>query len=334
MSGTRPTIEDVARAAGVSRATVSRVINNEPGASAPVRARVHDAITALGYLPNPTARALASGRQRVVDVIAVTFSASIGRLGTHPYYSRVLAGVMSVLEPEDVPVRMHAVGEDGAAAAIDAIAAKATLGAILTNVPPALAARFHRRCPRAVSVVATAASVPAVEADNLGGAAAAVEHLHRLGRRRIAAIHGPDASTCALDRRAGYVQAVQRLGLPRIEVDGGDFLREHGHDAARHLLDRYPDVDAVFVACDLMAAGAVQAVTATGRRVPQDVNVIGFDDSLAAVCANPPLSTMRVPVEDMAAAATRLLLDGDVPAGLRRRFAVEAVLRGSTASLS
>ncbi|MEV8517774.1 LacI family DNA-binding transcriptional regulator [Dactylosporangium sp. NPDC051484] len=330
MSRSKPTIEDVARAAGVSRATVSRVINNVPGASGQLRARVRQAVVELGYTPNQTARALASGRQRAVDVVAVTYSPATGWLGAHPYYSRVLAGIMSVLEGADVQLRVHAVGEAGAAEAIDAIAANATVGAVLTNIPPALAARFHRQCRRAVSVTATAASVPAMEVDNAGGAYAAVEQLYRLGRRRIAAIHGPDASTCALDRRTGYARAVRQLGLADLGADGGDFVRENGYVTARRLLERHPDVDAMFVACDLMAAGAIQAITAGGRRVPQDISVMGFDDSLAAVCSNPPLSTVRVPVEEMTAAATRLLLDGEVPAGHRQQFPVELVLREST----
>ena len=90
-----------------------------------------------------------------------------------------------------------------------------------------------------------------------------------------------------------------------------------------------PTIDAMFVACDLMAAGAVQAITATGRRVPQDVAVVGFDDSIAAVCTNPLLSTLRVPIEQMAADATRILLDGDPDFGFRRFYPVELILRDS-----
>ncbi|GAA4247324.1 LacI family DNA-binding transcriptional regulator [Dactylosporangium darangshiense] len=327
----RPTIEDVARAAGVSRATVSRVINNEPGAAPAVRARVHEAIAELGYRPNQTARALASGRPRAVDVIAVSPVTDGGWLGTHPYYSRVLAGAMSVAESAGLQLRVHAIRTDGAGEALDAVAAEATVGALLANVTPPLAARFYRRCRRAVSLVATAEAVPAFEADNAAGTYAAIEHLHELGRRRIAAVHGPEDNTCAIDRREGYRRAVRDLGLPEIS-DGGDFLREDGYAAARRLLERRPDIDAMFVACDLMGAGAVQAITATGRRVPHDVSVVGFDDSVAAVCANPPLTTMRMPVEEMAAEATRLLLEGAPPAGLRRRFPVHLVPRESTFS--
>lgn len=329
MSGFRPTIEDVAKAAGVSRATVSRVINNVPGASGAVRARVQQAVSELGYLPNQSARALASGRARAVDVVAVNYTAA-GWLGTHPYYSRVLAGAMSVIEDADVQLRVHVLQNDeGAGEAIDAIAQGITVGALLATVTPELATRLHRRSRRVVSLVATAPRVPAFEADNDGGTYAAVEHLYRLGRRRIAAVHGPEGNTCAQDRRDGYRRAVRDLGLEEIG-DGGDFLREDGYAAAQRLLERRPDIDAMFVACDLMGAGAVQAITASGRTVPLDVSVVGFDDSVAAVCANPPLSTMRMPVEEMAAEATRLLLEGTPDPGLRRRFPVQLVERQST----
>ncbi|MFY1692963.1 LacI family DNA-binding transcriptional regulator [Plantactinospora sp. WMMB782] len=264
-----------------------------------------------------------------MDVIAVTYGPGIGWLGTHPYFSRVLAGMMPVLEGARVQLRLHAVGLEAAGDAIDEIAANTTVGAVLADITPDLATRFHRRCRRVVSMVPTAPSVPAMRADNVGGAYAAVRELHRLGRRRIAAIHGPARNPCAIDRRAGYRRAVDDLGLPHASADG-DFHRDGGHHAAQCLLRQDPDIDAMFVACDLMAAGAVQAITATGRRVPDDVSIVGFDDSIAAVCTNPPLTTMRLPVEEMATAATRLLLDGVPAAGHRQQFPIELVTRAST----
>ncbi|SBT43871.1 LacI family DNA-binding transcriptional regulator [Micromonospora narathiwatensis] len=328
MSRLKPTIEDVARVAGVSRATASRAINNAPGASEPLRARVHAAVAKLGYQPNETARALASGRQRAVDVIVVTYGPGIRWLRAHPYFSRVLAGMMPVLEGANAQLRLHAVGHAAATEAIDEIAANTTLGAVLADITPALANRFYSRCRRTVSMVPTASSVPAMQADNIGGAYAAVNHLHQLGHRRIAAVHGPALNPCAVDRRTGYLRAVRKLGLTEVSADG-DFRREGGYHAAKTLIEQHPDIDAMFVACDLMAAGAVQAVTASGRRVPDDVSVIGFDDSIAAVCTNPPLTTMRLPVEDMAVAATRLLLEGTPAPGHRQRFPVDLVVRDS-----
>ncbi|MFC4996346.1 LacI family DNA-binding transcriptional regulator [Dactylosporangium cerinum] len=329
MAGSKLTIEDVARAAGVSRSTVSRVMNGVPGATEAVRQHVKDVIAELGYVPDQTARALASRQQPAIDVVVASPAPAVGWIGSHPYYSRVLAGIMTVLAGRDVQLRIHSVAAAEDADAVDAIARRASIGLVLADGSPALASRLHRQCRRVVSLVATAPSVPAVEADNAGGAHAAVQYLYQLGRRRIAAIHGAD-DTCGTSRRAGYVRAVAELGLPDLST-GGAFRREVGLSAARDLLDRYPDVDAMFVACDLTAAGAVQAITATSRRVPQDVSVVGFDDSIAAVCANPPLSTMRMPVEDMAAAAVRLLLDGPVPTGYRQRFPVELIVRESTA---
>ncbi len=329
MSGAKPTINDVAQRAGVSRSAVSRVMNNEPGASEPVRARVRQAMAELGYVPDQTARALASGRQRAVDVVAITNGPVIGWLGAHPYYSRVLAGAISALQGTDVQVRVQALTSPGDLDAVDAIADGATVGAVLTDVPPALALRFQRRCPRVVSLAATSALVPAIEADNAGGAFAAVQFLHRRGRRRIAAVHGPGHSADARDRRRGYLRAIGELGLPEIS-DGGDFRLEDGLAAAQRLLAEDPEIDAIVVSCDLMAAGVVQAITATGRTVPDDVSVVGFDDSVAAVCANPPLTTMRIPVEEMAVRAVRLLLDGVVAPGFRQTFPVELVERGST----
>ncbi|WP_203911524.1 LacI family DNA-binding transcriptional regulator [Rhizocola hellebori] len=328
MIGSRPTIEDVARLAGVSRATASRVINNAPGASEPLRSRVQQAVAQLGYQPNETARALASGRQRTIDLIAADYHPDLSP-GAHPYYSRVLTGAMTALEGVNVQLRIHVVARKGAAERIDAMAADTTVGAILANVTPDLASRFYSRCRKVVSLVPTAASVPAVEAENINGAYAAVEHLHGLGRRRIAAIHGPGFNTCAIDRRAGYQKAVNTFGLSDIS-HGGGFTREGGYAAALALLTEHPDLDAIFATCDLMAAGAIQAITSTGRRVPEDVAVIGFDDSFAAICTNPPLTTMRLPTEEMAAAATRLLLAGGVASGLRQRFAVQLVPREST----
>lgn len=326
----KPTIDDVARAASVSRTTVSRVMNDAPGASEFIRRRVRAVADELGYHPSQTARALATGRPRTVDLIAVGRPSHASRLGTHPYYGRVLAGALSVLEGSDTQLHIHALDSSAAADAIDAAAESATVGALLANITPELAERFHIRCQRVVSLVPTAPTVPALEADNSGGAYAAVRHLYRLGRRRIAAIHGPETNSCAVNRRAGYHRALAEFGLRDLSANGG-FRREGGHDAALLLLERHPDIDAIFVASDLMAAGAVQAITATGRRVPDDISIIGFDDSIAATCANPPLSTMRLPVEEMAAEATRMLLDQVFTPGYRKRYPVKLVERASTA---
>lgn len=328
MRGVETTIDDVARAAGVSRSTVSRVFNHRPGVSRSCRQRVHRAAEALRYRPNQSARALALGRASAVDLIAVSLSPD-QPLGMHPYYSRALAGTVTALQRESIQLHVQVIAEDIAAERIDALAEEATMGAILVNVAPDLALRFYGRCSRVVSLIPTAAKVPAVEADNAGGARNAVTYLHGLGRRRIAAIHGPLLDTRAIGRRAGYRRATEILALSDISAEGG-FTREGGYLAAVRLLDEHPDIDAIFAACDLTAAGAVQAIIATGRRVPHDISVVGFEDSLVAVCNSPTLTTMRQPIEDMATAAIRMLLTGGFGAGHREYFPVDLVQRDST----
>jgi DNA-binding LacI/PurR family transcriptional regulator len=329
MMDRRPTIEDVARAAGVSRATTSRVINHLPGASDQVRARVNQAVTDLGYQPNAAARALASGRAPVIDLVIVAHENKPSELGVNPYFSRVMAGMLTALDGTDTAMRVRMVSPSDASEALDRVADTVTTGAVLVNVPPTMATRFHRRCPRVVSLGATAAQIPAVEAENASGAHTAVAQLYALGRRRIAAVHGPDRNTCAASRRAGHLDAIHDVGLRDIAANG-DFWRDGGYRAATQLLEREPKLDALFAACDLMAVGAVQAIVATGRRIPDDVAVIGFDDSILAAAANPSLSTVRLPVEDMAVAATRMLLDDEAKPYARRTFSVGLVERNST----
>jgi DNA-binding LacI/PurR family transcriptional regulator len=324
-----PTINDVARQAGVSRATASRVINNIPGASDVVRARVHGVVTELGYRPNAAARALASGRTDTVELIVAGHQEQTSWFGADPYYSRIVAGMISALAGTDARLRIHVLGADDDEL-IDRVARTTTFGAVVANIPARLAARVHARCPRTVSIGETAPAVPAVVADNTGGAVAAVAHLHAMGRRRIGAIHGPAGNPCAQSRRDGYGQAVRDLGQPDRSA-AGDFDRDSGFHAAARLLAEVPDIDGLFVASDLMAAGAVQAVAATGRRVPGDISIVGFDDSVVAACTTPPLTTMRLPVEDMAAAATRSLLDGGAATAWRLMFPVELIVRQSAA---
>ena len=154
----------------------------------------------------------ASAASTAADSRSPRYSAPSSRpSASHPYYSRVLAGIMSALEGRDIQMRIQAVGETDVAG-LEAIAERVSLGAVLASVPADLAVRFQRRCRRVVSLVETAASVPAVEADNFGGGYGAVTYLHQLGRRRIAAIHGPNGISCGVNRRAGYLQAVADCG--------------------------------------------------------------------------------------------------------------------------
>jgi DNA-binding LacI/PurR family transcriptional regulator len=174
-----------------------------------------------------------------------------------------------------------------------------------------------------------------VDMDNRQGARTAVEHLMALGRQQIATIAGPSDMAAGLDRLAGYRDAIGAAGAPADPelVAVADFSQEGGAGAMRSLLSRRPDIDAVFAAADLMAVGAVQALREAGRRIPEDVAVVGFDDSPVAAMADPALTSVRQPIEEMGSEMTRLLIDSSTrsDATVRRVIlATSLVVRASS----
>jgi len=322
----RSTLADVAAAAGVSKAAVSRVINDAPGVSAQTREHVRKVIAQLGFRPDPVARALASGHGDVVELVVVDHPSCFG---DNTYYGRITAGMLLELASSNAHLRVHVVEESGATALLARIADTVSLGVLLVNVPPAIAADFYARCERVVSMGPSAPGVPFVDMENAEGAAAAVRHLHGTGRRRIAALHGQEGNPCAEARREGYRRAVRDLGLPDISAIG-KFSRETGYDLTQSLLAEEPGIDAIFAATDAMATGVMQALADLGVKVPQDVAVVGFDDSVIAVCTAPPMSSVRQPVERMAAAATRALVQRQLAPHWRCVFPAELQVRTSS----
>jgi len=327
MPSRRPTLADVAAQAGVSKAAVSRVINDAPGVSARTREHVRQVIAALGYRPDPVARALASGHGAVVELVVVDDAAVFG---TSPYYGRVTAGILQELTGSNAQLRVHVVDEASAPALLARIADTVSVGVLLVNVAPRLAAEFYARCERVVSIGPSAPGIPFIGLENADGAYAAVLHLHQTGRSRIAALHGQEGNPCADARREGHRRAVRDLGLPDISAVG-KFRREAGYELTQRLLAEEPGLDAIFAGCDLMAAGAMQALADAGRRVPQDVAVVGFDDSVIAACATPPMSSVDQPVEQMAAAATRALVNRQLAPHWRCVFPAVLQVRQSSA---
>ncbi|MEV4536944.1 LacI family DNA-binding transcriptional regulator [Asanoa sp. NPDC049518] len=308
MEAKKPTLEDVGRAAGVSRATASRVITGAHRVSTKTRNRVWHAVEQLGYHPDLAARALAKGRTEVIDLIVIDDDAT--RVGSNPYYSRVVSGILSVLAGTDTQMRTHVIDEPDAPTRLDDVARTVGVGALLINVPPPLAARFSARCDRVVSLGHSAPGVPSIEADNAAGAVAAVEHLYRTGRRKVVAVHGKPNNSCAIGRRSGFSLASVEAGHEPIGAEGG-FCLEAGVTGTKELLAAHPDLDGIFAACDLTAMGVLQALNESGRRVPDDVALVGFDDSFLASVATPAMTSVRQPVEHMAAMATRALLAGE-----------------------
>jgi DNA-binding LacI/PurR family transcriptional regulator len=343
-TGVPPTLEQVAALAGVSRATVSRVVNGSPKVSPVVRAQVERAVAKLGYVPNRAARSLVTRR---ADSIALVVSEPHARFFSEPFFAGMVRGVSAALAEtgvqlllliaQDLPDRgrleRYVVGGhvDGVLLAslhgddpLPGTLERAGVPAVLVGRP---AGRGGPRVDRG-----TPASY--VDADNRGGAGKAVDHLARRGRRTIATITGPLDMGVGLDRLDGYRDGLRAAGLTEADdlVETGDFTEEGGAAAMARLLARPgPPVDAVFAASDLMAAGALRALRAAGRRVPEDVAVVGFEDSAVARYAQPPLTTVRQPIEEMGRQATRLLLArvAGEPGGMHLILDVELVVRAS-----
>jgi DNA-binding LacI/PurR family transcriptional regulator len=341
----------VAALAGVSRATVSRVVNSSPKVSPEVRAQVERAVAKLGYVPNRAARCLVTRR---ADSVALVVSEPHARFFSEPFFAGMVRGVSAALAGTGVQLLLlmahdlddrpgdHPGGPPnppGRARLERYVVGGHVDGVLLASVhgDDPLPAILDRAGVPAVLVGRPAGPLPAsyVDADNRGGARAAVAHLAARGRRRIATITGPLDMGVGLDRLDGYRDGLTAAGLaadPGL-VEPGDFTEEGGAAATARLLARPgPPVDAVFAASDLMAAGALRALRAAGRRVPEEVAVVGFEDSAVARYAQPPLTTVRQPIEEMGRQATRLLLAkmaGEI-GGMHLILDVDLVERAST----
>ncbi|WP_203702920.1 LacI family DNA-binding transcriptional regulator [Asanoa iriomotensis] len=329
MEAKRPTLEDVGRVAGVSRATASRVVTGGSRVSERTRNRVWHAVEQLGYHPDLAARALAKGRTDVIDLIIIDEDAT--QVGSNPYYSRVVSGILSALAGTETQMRTHVIDEPDAPTRLDDVARIVEVGALLINVPPTLGARFAARCGRVVSLGRSAVGVPSVEAENALGARSAVEHLYRTGRRKVVAVHGKPNNSCAIGRRRGFQSASVDAGHEPIGAEGG-FCLEAGVAGTHQLLAEHPDLDAIFAACDLTAMGVLRALSESGRRVPDDVALVGFDDSFLASVATPAMTSVRQPVEHMAAMATRALLANETGPSWQRIEPAPLQIRRSSAA--
>jgi DNA-binding LacI/PurR family transcriptional regulator len=335
-SGT--TLEEVATRAGVSRATVSRVVNGSPRVSADIRRDVEAAITELGYVPNRAARSLVTGR---TGSIAVVITEPTGRLFNDPFFPRLLRGVSGALAARDLQLVLLM---PSSAADAERTGDYLTAG----HVDGTLLVSLHGQDP--LPDLLTKAGVPLViggrplqvagtsyvDVDNRGGARSAVEHLLLHGRRVIATIAGPKDMAPGVDRLAGYHDALDAAGVkPDASLeDSGDFTQDDGMAAMTRLLAARPDIDAVFAASDLMAAGAITVLEAAGRRVPEDVAIVGYDDSPIALTLRPALTSVRQPIEEMGHEMTRLLIElveGPDPVPRRVILATGLVQRASSA---
>ncbi|MFF4378494.1 LacI family DNA-binding transcriptional regulator [Kitasatospora sp. NPDC001547] len=308
----RPTLEEVAARAGVGRGTVSRVINGSSRVSEQAKEAVDRAVAELGYVPNRAARALAGSR---TDAVALVVPETEARLFAEPYFLDIIRGVSAELAASDKQLLLTLIRTEQERQRFEQyLAAQRVDGVLLVSV--------HRDDPlpdqvRALGlpVVLNGRRSPRepvayVDSDNVGAGRSAVDHLAGRGRRRIATITGPLDMDAAEGRLAGYREGLAAAGLPEDErlVATGDFTEDGGRRAMRELLERRPDLDAVFAASDLMAVGALAVLRARGLEVPGDVALVGVDDSPVARHLDPPLTTVRQPIERMGRTMAGLLL--------------------------
>jgi len=306
----RPTLEQVAARAGVSRATVSRVVNGSTTVAPEIRKNVLRAVQELGYVPNHAARSLVTQRTNSVALVLPEPSTRI--FSDDQFFPGIIRGVSQEMEAADKQLVLMMANST---ASHDRIEQYTMAG----HVDGVMMASVHGADPlpttlarMGVPVVCNGrplgrSPVPYVDVDSFSGAVAAVRRLVDSGRQRIATIAGPQDMVAGIDRLAGY-RSELRNSKRRSIVAVGDFTRDSGEVAMRQLLDDDPALDAVFVASDLMAHGALSALKKAGRRVPDDVALIGFDDFELARYTEPPLTTVKQPIVELGRAMTRQLL--------------------------
>lgn len=304
------TLEEVARLAGVSRSTVSRVINDHPSVRSETRERVWQAIRESGYQPHPVARSLVTNRTQIIGVV---IPEAVTTLFTDPFFPLLLRGATEACNvhqyqlmlslftaPADQEEMYRRILRNGY---LDGVIIAST-----SLDDPLISNMLRDRTPFISVGRYPHESVHYVDVDNVGGARMAVEHLIRLGHRRIATITGRLDMTAGRDRLDGYRQALRTHRLPVEEdlIAEGDFSENSGMVGMQRLLSLSPS--AVFVASDMMAIGAIKALRQVGRQVPQDVALVGFDDIPVASAIDPALTTVRQPIERIGSMAVEVLL--------------------------
>lgn len=304
-------LETIAHRCGVSRSTVSRVINNSPNVRPEVRERVLQVLQETNFQPNLAARSLAAGATHIIGLV---IPINISHLFVDPYMPLLIQGISAECNARDYSVMLWLADPEYERRMVAQILHSGLIDGVIISSQlvgdPLIEALLDRHFPFVVvGRAATPHEVYSVDVDNTAGACRAVEHMLQSGRTRPVTITGPSGSPAAADRLAGYREALRRSGFdPHPEwIAEADFTQEGGYEAMRRLVEHHPD--AVFAASDAMAQGALRAITEAGLRVPQDVALAGFDDMPFAAHMNPPLTTIHQPIEQMGRTAVNMLID-------------------------
>jgi len=327
-----PTLSQVAAAAGVSQATASRVLTGAVRVATSTRTRVTNAVTELGYTRRRAA--YTHGTPLPDRLVAAAICESLPRALADPFHVRLLATIEEQLtssghslivvpSPGTESVRRLLTGVFGGVLVIGAADQHPVAVALAASGVPV---RCTGRPPRGIRL-------PYVDVANGDGARQVAEHLILSGRRRIGVIAGPRTFPSAQDRLNGFLTTLESAGISNVPVVHGDFTFASGVHAMRWLLEHVPQLDAVFAAADTMAAGALRTIRLASRRIPDDIAVAGFDDAPFARRMQPPLTTVRQPVEELAIRAATLLLEdmgGDTEPSANQTLPTELVVRESS----
>ena len=326
-------LDDVARLAGVSRSTASRVLTGARGTSAEARSAVRSAAERLGYQANPVARALAIGsgvaptpREGRVVLAVVGADREVLR---DPYVATAVAAVAEVAEDLGAGVGLEWLALGGSPAVRRLADDPGVRGVIVVNTVEQLLLDLPRSLlGRVVSIGIGSPEVPHFDVDNGGAAEAALRHLIGTGRSQIAMLSGPEWMPCVGRQTRRYVELMRRSGWEPRTVPG-DFSSAAGASGMTEVLRRWPGTDAVLATCDAVAFGAVSVLAQYGIRVPHDIAVAGFDDVPFAAQASPRLTTGSHPVSRIASTAALSLLEPTVGDRLPHFFGSELILRDS-----
>lgn len=303
------TLADIAREAGVSKATVSLALNGKPGVAPATRRRILEIAERLNYQPNASAKSLALQRTHTLGVIVPDI--------TSPFYAELVKGVEKEASENGYYLMLcTTTGKPSREKMYLRLLGEQRVDGLIFITPRGDETLIHQIHSAGFPLVVVDRDIQAedgvveVIVDNFHGALAAVEHLIALGYRRIGFINGLPELQASRDRLRGYQLALREHGITPDEqwIQAGDFQEEGGYRCMQRLLRLSPPLEAVFVASDLMAMGAIRALREAGISVPEDVAVVGFDDIPASAYFNPPLTTVRQPMSKMGAMACRLLL--------------------------
>jgi LacI family transcriptional regulator len=304
----QPDLTKIAQLAKVSRSTVSRVVNEHPDVNPEVRKRILKIIKDTGYQPNLAARSL---RNKQTGIIGLVVCNTISGLFTDPYFPQLIQGVAQACNQFSKTLALFLEGDPDTI--FPRIVRRGQLDGILLQAGKADDYMLKKMMATDIPFVyigrPTESRINFIDVDNLAGGHLATSHLIRLKRHRIASIFGPLDTTTGIDRKEGYLRALNERGIPyREELTAEcDFTELGGYQAMKDMLKHNPD--AVFSASDTMARGAIRAITEAGLSVPNDVAVVGFDDLSPAVTMSPLLTTIRQPITHVGARAVETLLD-------------------------